>query len=215
MKLLLFTALIVSASAASLRGWFPRLLGLEKGSGVNTFHYTRDSDWGTCGPCWKHLHLVGTEGDDRVSLKIINLDYGANKTSIGHRIDIDVSNYGNFDSIEAFETKGRREGTLECASADDTCYSYEAAITAGLEPDGSSDKWSGCIKSADVNGDGELNGQEVTDLESGYYYGCIIRGTRAASGDSVADLTSCADDQCTAAHFDTVTPKNFKCTSCD
>ena len=74
---------------------------------------------------------------------------------------------------------------------------------------------SACIKSADVNGDGQLNGQDVTDLESGYYYGCIIRGTRAASAQDVSDLPACADEQCTAAHFDIVTPNNFKCTSCN
>ena len=164
MKLLLLTLFVGTASASSLRGWFPRLLGLSphKTKTTNTFQYTRTPNWGTCGPCWKHLHLVGYDGTTHIPLlkTPLNLDDPDDPKTVQFPIDttlfIDDFDRSNYDSIQAIETKGKQEGTTTCniTNVNQTCYSHEAAYAAGKVVSGSSnDTWAkkDCVATTNSN----------------------------------------------------------------
>ena len=132
MKLWICLALATHAAAYNLRRWSPRLLSLSTDEN-NFLQYTRSNpDWLKCGPCWKHLHVVGVKRNDGTleRLNHTNLDWdgAAPRKLTNLTIEITNAQRNSYSEIYAFESKGKQVNLFNCTQEDfkkQTCYSAD------------------------------------------------------------------------------------------
>ena len=174
--------------------------------GDGSLTYKRDRAWGACGPCWRHLHLVGTKSDNskvNILSEPYNLDNPDNRIAVGADVAFTTTDYiseftiADYLSIEAFETTGKKVDMMTCGVTDvnQTCYSVESAFThLSVDKAELTDRWVAETKACvcadgtpDVGDDCSADAEhECASCDAGYH----LTGTAGAQT-CVANVCVC------------------------